>query len=214
MTPNYTWLASRLLGRILDDQWMRQYGIYDLPTRHVATTRKTRTWRDIILGALLLRVPSMYLARLEGARMGANVSPREAWRRVLRSCLVEWSHSNVLAAIILCANMILITLGGYDPPIVTSILSCFFAVGAIMTSIPLVVQYRTSLDTEVEQLDLVTCPPGSPNTIAFTLSLPITLLSWSLVALASSIAIYAFRDTRLSVVGAITIGAILLIRKM
>jgi len=199
-----TWYVARLLVNILNSRFLHRYGMYEARTDRLASLELPRPRQalapleDLITGVLFFCAPYTYVDRLEKVWADRVVS-LEGWQKLLTSLLIEWSDSNLLATVTLSANMALLALNDLNSLSRTaSIASSLFAIGSIVIGLHHVWRHRVKVDTDASQatayLQNATRTVPSLKFLAFFLSLPLVLLSWSLIVFAFAVSAYAFYE--------------------
>jgi len=203
--PGYkTWFVSRLLCNILNSRLVHLYGMNEARTDRLASVHKQPvqsrfgTFGTFLSGVFFFCAPFTYVDRLEKLWADKIVS-LDGWQKLLSSLLVEWSDSNLLATVTLSANMALLALTDLSAiSVAASVASAFLAIGSIVVGLHHVWRHRVKVDSNAHQaavyLQNATSVIPSLKLLALVLSLPLVLLSWSLITFAFAIAIYIFKS--------------------
>jgi len=214
-----TWFVARLVCIILHSRSVHRFGMHDAVTDRLATARRSQIGLiDILAGGLSFWAHHAYVSRLENVWAGGVVSVG-GWGSLVTSLVIEWSDSNLLATVILSANMAFISLSQvHAVERASSLISTFLALGSIVIGLHHVWRHRVKKDTSAGQAGIyfqnATLRSGSMKPLAFFLSLPLILLSWSVLTFACSVSVYTFygRQPRASfVITGVVFGTVVII---
>jgi len=167
--------------------------------RLVTVQRAPTSLVSLVLGVFTFYAHLTYIQRLENVWADGIVS-FTGWQTLLRSLLAEWSDSNLLATVTLSANMAFLALAGLNMvPTMFSIMSTFLAIGSIAIGLHHVWRHRDKQDSDASRAGTYfrnAFQGGTFTRLAVSLSLPLILLSWSLVAFAAAVSAYSFQTPR------------------
>jgi len=193
-TSYRTWFVARLVHEILAGRLLHRHGSFDACIDRSKNIRHSPLSKvDLILGVPTLLVHLTFLHRLE-CLTTPNISSN-SWQSFVGSLLAEWADSNLLATVVLSANMAFLALAGVTwPAVICSIISTSCSVGSIVIGVHHVWTHRKYCLEVVptEYFSKAFRWTGTLKPLAFFLSLPMILFLWSLISFSASIALYSF----------------------
>jgi len=194
-----TWFFARLICIILHSRSVHRFGMHDALTDRLAAVRRSRIGLiDIVAGSLSFWAHHTYVDRLENVWAGGVVSVG-GWRSLITSLIIEWTDSNLLATVILSANMAFLALSQVTAVERTgSVISTFLAIGSIVVGLHHVWRHRVKKEASAGLAGIyfrnATLQSGTLKPLAFFLSLPLILLSWSVLTFACSVSLFTFYE--------------------
>ncbi|TFK32373.1 hypothetical protein BDQ12DRAFT_692582 [Crucibulum laeve] len=197
-----TWFVARLIAVMFHTWSAHRYGKPDaIIDRHSTMINQRLGVPDLFIGVLFFYAPLTYIQRLNSVWAGGIVS-YVGWQGLLDSLLAEWSDSNLLATVILSANMAFLALTNSTAWAVSaSIVSTFFSIGSIVIGLHHVWRHRDKRESTAAQAGIYFRNSSGKTRdlrmLAILLSLPLILLSWSLVAFACAVTMYAVKNMKL-----------------
>ncbi|KDQ15898.1 hypothetical protein BOTBODRAFT_65180 [Botryobasidium botryosum FD-172 SS1] len=172
-----------------------------------------------ILFLLFFNIPSKYAGRISGLHQG-GMFYKDEWCSVMAEMLKEWSDTNLLASVVLSSSMALLAVPDIKSPAqAAGVLSVLCSVASLLIGIHNLWQHQGFADGGAREGSKYeeNCirrgddPETSPTKLAIILSLPVSFLLWSVLALVIGVLYYAATETPVaskSLVGSVT-GALL-----
>ncbi|KAJ3531425.1 hypothetical protein NM688_g7576 [Phlebia brevispora] len=170
---------------------------------------KYRTWQlrgsGYLLGFLLFGIHNTYRMRLENARFGRSVYIGE-FRATVRRFLDEWTDSNLLATVLVGANVTFLTLPDIASLARTACLaSSIFSVLSIGAGLYHVWHHHTKLCVDaleaakyvyhVEGRDGQASDLSGPLIMSFFLAVPVGAIMWAILCFLLAVAVYCVESS-------------------
>ncbi|KAI9465737.1 hypothetical protein BJY52DRAFT_1183320 [Lactarius psammicola] len=201
--PALAWHISRVMLKIETVRERYHYGTKKARVyRDIAVER--RTWRDrledVLLFCVLFNSHRTYKDRLESTRPKGHVYLPD-FRELIKSLLVEWSDSNLLATVFVSANVAFLALPNINALAQTaSLVSTLFSMLSIVIGVHHVWRHRRRADADDEDASryLRLRPSGhhgSLTLLACLLALPLAALLWAILSFTVAVATFCFVST-------------------
>jgi len=149
---------------------------------------------------LFFNIPSKYSARISGLHQGGMYYDDE-WCSVIAEMLKEWSDTNLLASVVLSSSMALLAVPDIKSQVqAAGLLSVLCSVASLLIGIHNLWQHQAYADPNAARERIkygINCrekgddPEISPTKLAIILSLPVSFLLWSVLALVIGVLSYA-----------------------
>ncbi|KAH8092501.1 hypothetical protein BXZ70DRAFT_951160 [Cristinia sonorae] len=214
MIPVLAWHIARTLRRVESARmWHRIAhpsieGFYGFKLQYVHEAyRKKAMLRlgEALLHVVLLGIYTMYWRRLAQVREGPTADLL-GFRAMLREFLSEWSDSNLIATVLVGANVTLLSLSNLSSLQRTiSLASTLLSIISIAVGLHHVWSHRTKLNAEIIEVSKYMSHTRDYNDtkddptdliiMASFLSVPIASLLWSIATFALAIAAYCVQGT-------------------
>ncbi|KZV91543.1 hypothetical protein EXIGLDRAFT_837022 [Exidia glandulosa HHB12029] len=147
--------------------------------------------------ALLLGLPIIYSARIQDVdRMRFHAGVKTArWRSFIRSLVQEWTNSNLLATVLIAANVSVLAVPGVDTPTRDlALISVFYAAGSVLLGVFFVNHHQPKSDSTgdlgVLYFTNTRFFTGSSVPLSLVLAVPISLLIWSFLGFMAAMVTY------------------------
>ncbi|KAH9060600.1 hypothetical protein EDB87DRAFT_595306 [Lactarius vividus] len=200
LLPALAWHISRVMHKIETVRERYHYGTKKARVyRDIAVER--RTWRDrledVLLFCVLFNSHRTYKDRLESTRPKGHVYLPD-FRELIKSLLVEWSDSNLLATVFVSANVAFLALPNINALAQTaSLISTLFSILSIVIGVHHVWRHRRRVDVDDEDASrYLRLRPhghrGSLTLLACLLALPLAALLWAILSFTVAVATFCF----------------------
>lgn len=198
--PALAWHISRVMLKIETVRERYHYGTKKARLYRDIAVEK-RTWRDrledVLLFCVLFNSHRTYKDRLESTRPKGHVYLPD-FRELIKSLLVEWSDSNLLATVFVSANVAFLALPNINALSQTaSLVSTLFSMLSIVIGVHHVWRHRRRADADDEDASqYLRLRPhghrGSLTLLACLLALPLAALLWAILSFTVAIATFCF----------------------
>ncbi|KAI0301621.1 hypothetical protein B0F90DRAFT_322641 [Multifurca ochricompacta] len=201
--PALAWHISRVMIKIEAVRELYHYGTKKARVyRDIAV--ETPTWRkrlvDVLLFCVFFNSHRTYRERLESTRPKGHVYLPD-FRELMKSLLVEWSDSNLLATVFVSANVAFLSVPNNSAfPQIASLCSTLFSMLSIVIGVHHVWRHRRRAeadDNEASQYLRLRSHRlhGSLTLLACFLALPLAALLWAILSFTVAVAAFCFVST-------------------
>ncbi|EJD35352.1 hypothetical protein AURDEDRAFT_175556 [Auricularia subglabra TFB-10046 SS5] len=207
--PVQNWFIACILRAIYTDRSMTSYGTSyasELQRREQEETPhlfEEHTWFIAAVyyagSVLFLGAPYVYFIRIQSVdrtRFGDGVST-ERWHSFVSALVKEWRDSNLVATVLLAANVSVLALPNLDSTChLLSVLSMMAAIGSVIMGFYLVWRHEPH-ESSSSQIGLhyfmrARIRTSSSVPLSFALSIPLVLLLWAFLGFLAAISTNAF----------------------
>ncbi|KAH7922557.1 hypothetical protein BV22DRAFT_648393 [Leucogyrophana mollusca] len=194
------------IAMVMEEIWHRRrefrYGIISVgrPEQIYGPSTMTQI-SDLVMAIFFFGAPALYTRRLEETRREASVYV-PVFRDMMKSLLVEWTNSNLLATVFVLTSIGFLTLPGLSSLQKTvSLVSTFFAIISVMSGIHHVWQHKGKVDAQQDDAHgyvfhaRLFGPNMGLRLTACFLSVPIVSLLWSVFSFMVALIAYCVQDS-------------------
>ncbi|KZV87582.1 hypothetical protein EXIGLDRAFT_199985 [Exidia glandulosa HHB12029] len=173
----------------------------EIPLEH----RESHTWvmsalRYVVGNLLCLGIPHTYfnrIQRVDRTRLDDGVST-ENWRSFISGLLKEWQDSNLVATVLVAANVSVLAIPAIDEVTrILALLSVMSSAGSVITGMLFVWRHQSrqgsSAEMGIRYFNRAKLRSNSSVPLSFVLSIPIVLLLWGFLGFLAAVSVYAFR---------------------
>ncbi|CAL1699885.1 unnamed protein product [Somion occarium] len=199
VVPALTGLFARVMKLVEENRIRCKYGTFDARPYRPCSVPEPTTWikvLDVFLIFIFFGTHRMYRTRLQSTRI-KNIVYLPDFRELLRSFLLEWGDTTLLATVFVSANVAFLAVPGLNGLQRTaSLCSSLFGMISIVAGVHAVWNHRSKAEASQEEAaQYMEYTEGLGDQLGHTLlacflCLPIASLLWSVLTFTFAVAMY------------------------